>query len=43
LPAVWSYLSSPKSARRGRSNGIKMNDQEVWIPKHWGSALYSVW
>jgi hypothetical protein len=29
LPAVWSYLSSPKSARRGRSNGIKMNDQEV--------------
>jgi hypothetical protein len=29
LPATWSYLCSPKSARRGRSNGIKMGDQEV--------------
>jgi len=29
LPAMWSYLCSPKSARRGRSNGIKMGDQEV--------------
>jgi len=29
LPAMWSYLCSPKSARRGRSSGIKMSDQEV--------------
>ena len=43
LPAMWSYLCSPKLAREGRSNGIKMSDQEVWNPKHWGSALCSVW
>jgi len=29
LPAMWSYLCSPKLAREGRSNGIKMSDQEV--------------
>lgn len=29
LPAMWSYLCSPVSARRGRSNGVKMSDQEV--------------
>jgi len=29
LPAMWSYLCSPNLARKGRSNGIKMSDQEV--------------
>lgn len=29
LPAMWSYLCSQKSARKGRSSGIKMSYQEV--------------